>query len=58
MQMGYGREDYAGKPVIAIVNAWSDAQQCHAHFKTRVSRTSSAARCRPAAFRSSCPPSA
>ena len=28
--------DYAGKPVIAIVNTWSDANQCHAHFKTRV----------------------
>jgi dihydroxy-acid dehydratase len=36
LQMGYGSEDYAGKPVIAIVNTWSDAQQCHAHFKQRV----------------------
>jgi len=36
MQMGYGPADYAGKPVIAIVNTWSDANQCHAHFKTRV----------------------
>ncbi len=35
-QMGYGPEDYAGKPVIAIVNTWSDIQQCHAHFKERV----------------------
>jgi dihydroxy-acid dehydratase len=35
-QMGYGPEDYAGKPVIAIVNTWSDIQQCHAHFKDRV----------------------
>jgi len=35
-QMGYGPEDYAGKPVIAIVNTWSDIQQCHAHFKVRV----------------------
>ena len=25
-----------GKPVIAIVNTWSDAQPCHAHFKHRV----------------------
>ena len=23
-QMGYGGEDYAGKPIIAIVNTWSD----------------------------------
>ncbi len=36
MQMGYDREDWAGKPVIAIVNTWSDAQPCHAHFKSRV----------------------
>jgi len=36
MQMGYGPADYAGKPVIAIVNTWSDANQCHAHFKQRV----------------------
>lgn len=36
MQMGYGHEDWAGKPVIAIVNTWSDVNQCHAHFKQRV----------------------
>lgn len=35
-QMGYGPEDYAGKPVIAILNTWSDINQCHAHFKERV----------------------
>jgi dihydroxy-acid dehydratase len=36
MQMGYGPADYIGKPVIAIINTWSDANQCHAHFKQRV----------------------
>jgi dihydroxyacid dehydratase/phosphogluconate dehydratase len=36
MQMGYGPADWKGKPVIAIVNTWSDANQCHAHFKQRV----------------------
>ena len=36
MQMGYGPADYRGKPLIAIVNTWSDANQCHAHFKQRV----------------------
>jgi dihydroxy-acid dehydratase len=36
MQMGYSAADYAGKPVIAIINTWSDANQCHAHFKARV----------------------
>lgn len=35
-QMGYGPEDYAGKPVIGIVNTWSDINQCHAHFRERV----------------------
>jgi dihydroxy-acid dehydratase len=36
MQMGYGPEDWAGKPVIAIVNTWSDINPCHTHFKQRV----------------------
>jgi dihydroxy-acid dehydratase len=35
-QMGYDRSDYAGKPVIAIVNTWSDINTCHTHFKQRV----------------------
>ena len=36
MQMGYGPQDWAGKPVIAIINTWSDINPCHAHFKSRV----------------------
>ena len=36
MQMGYGPEDWVGKPVIAILNTWSEAQPCHMHFKSRV----------------------
>jgi len=36
MQLGYGPADWAGKPVIAIVNTWSDINQCHMHFKQRV----------------------
>ena len=36
MQMGLGPEDWAGKPVIAIVNTWSDINPCHTHFKQRV----------------------
>jgi dihydroxy-acid dehydratase len=35
-QMGYDRADYAGKPVIAIINTWNDINPCHQHFKTRV----------------------
>jgi len=34
-QMGYQRADYAGKPVIAIVNTWSDINPCHSHFRQR-----------------------
>ncbi len=35
-QIGYDVEEFAGKPVIAIINTWSDFAQCHAHFKHRV----------------------
>jgi dihydroxy-acid dehydratase len=35
-QMGYAVEEFAGKPVIGIINTWSDFAQCHAHFKQRV----------------------
>jgi dihydroxy-acid dehydratase len=35
LQMGYERADFAGKPVIAIINTWSDINPCHAHFRTR-----------------------
>ncbi len=34
-QMGYHRSDYAGKPVIAIINTWSDINPCHSHFRQR-----------------------
>jgi dihydroxy-acid dehydratase len=34
-QMGYSRADYAGKPVIAILNTWSEINGCHWHFRTR-----------------------
>lgn len=36
LQMGYSRRDFAQKPVIAIMNTWSDFAQCHSHFKQRV----------------------
>jgi dihydroxy-acid dehydratase len=36
MQMGYNSGEYAGKPVIAIINTWSDINPCHSHFKQRV----------------------
>jgi dihydroxy-acid dehydratase len=34
-QMGFSAEDYAGKPVIAILNTWSDINPCHQHFRER-----------------------
>ena len=35
LQMGHARENFLGKPVIAVVNTWSDINPCHAHFRTR-----------------------
>ncbi len=36
LQMGYSTADFIGKPVVGIINTWSDLQQCHQHFKARV----------------------
>ena len=35
-EMGFGTEDFANKPVIGIVNTWSDMNTCHSHFPERV----------------------
>jgi len=34
-QMGYDPSDYLGKPVIAIINTWSEINPCHTHFRQR-----------------------
>ena len=34
-QAGFSAEDMTGKPVIAILNTWSDANPCHTHFRLR-----------------------
>ncbi|PYS58204.1 MAG: dihydroxy-acid dehydratase, partial [Acidobacteria bacterium] len=34
-QMGYAAEDFEGKPIIGIINTWSDLTTCHSHFRTR-----------------------
>jgi dihydroxy-acid dehydratase len=34
-QAGFSAEDIAGKPVIAILNTWSDANPCHTHLRMR-----------------------
>ncbi|MBX2825742.1 MAG: dihydroxy-acid dehydratase [Gammaproteobacteria bacterium] len=36
MQIGHDPDDWKGKPVIGIVNTWSEINQCHSHFKDRV----------------------
>jgi dihydroxy-acid dehydratase len=33
--MGYAREDFVAKPVIAILNTWSDMTTCHTHLRDR-----------------------
>ena len=33
--MGWADEDYQGKPVIAILNSWSDLNTCHSHLRER-----------------------
>ena len=35
MQLGYRKEDFTGRPVIAIVNTWSEINPCHAHLRER-----------------------
>ncbi len=35
LQMGYAREEFIGKPVIAVINTWSEINCCHTHFKDR-----------------------
>jgi dihydroxy-acid dehydratase len=37
-QTGYRREDFAQRPVIAIINTWSDISTCHVHLRERASK--------------------
>ena len=34
--MGIDDADYQGKPIVALLNTWSDLNTCHSHFKQRV----------------------
>src|SRR6201988_2433070 len=34
-QFGYDAEDWGGRPVIGIINTWSEINACHAHLRTR-----------------------
>jgi dihydroxy-acid dehydratase len=35
MQMGYTPEDWQERPVIAMINTWSDINPCHTHLRER-----------------------
>lgn len=35
MQMGWNADDWEGKPVIAVINTWSDLSPCHHHLRDR-----------------------
>ena len=34
-QMGFSRDEFLGRPVVAIVNTWSEMSPCHAHLRER-----------------------
>jgi dihydroxy-acid dehydratase len=34
-QFGYDSDDWNGKPVIGIINTWSEINACHAHLRAR-----------------------
>ena len=34
-QFGYDGEDWGGRPVIGIINTWSEINSCHAHLRAR-----------------------
>jgi dihydroxy-acid dehydratase len=36
MQLGYSEADFMGKPIIGILNTWSELNACHSHFPERV----------------------
>ena len=34
-QLGFNNEDFTGRPVIALINTWSEINTCHAHLRER-----------------------
>lgn len=36
MQLGYSEDEFRGKPIIGILNTWSELNTCHSHFRERV----------------------
>lgn len=35
MQLGYSEEEYMGRPIIGVLNTWSEMNACHGHFRER-----------------------
>ena len=33
--MGLRREDVLERPIVAVINTWSDINPCHTHFRQR-----------------------
>ncbi len=41
-QVGWRREDFVGKPVIGVLNTWSDLSTCHSHLRERAASVKAA----------------
>ena len=37
-QLGYAPEEHLGKPIIAILNTWSEMNGCHMHLRERAAQ--------------------
>lgn len=35
LQLGFGPQEFRGRPVIGVINTWSDLMHCHGHFRER-----------------------
>ncbi|EPX78630.1 L-arabinonate dehydratase [Salipiger mucosus] len=36
MQLGYSEEEFRGRPIIGVLDTWSELNSCHSHFPERV----------------------
>jgi len=36
MQLGYSEEEFRDRPIIGVLNTWSELNSCHGHFPERV----------------------
>ena len=34
-QAGFSREEFMGRPVVAVINTWSELSPCHIHLRER-----------------------